>query len=49
MKIASPIVRGISQIAVAALVFGMVILAHLSLPFTMLLVLPLSILLAWRQ
>jgi lipopolysaccharide export LptBFGC system permease protein LptF len=31
------------------LVFGLVILAHLSLPFTMLLVLPLSVLLAWRQ
>ncbi len=49
MRIATPIFRGPSQIVIAVLVFGLVILAHLSLPFTMLLVLPLSVLLAWRQ
>jgi hypothetical protein len=49
MKIAAPIFRGIRQVAIAMLTFGLVILAHFSLPVTMLLVLPLSIVLAWRQ
>ncbi len=49
MKIAAPIFRGRRQMVVAGLAFGLVILAHFSLPLTMLLVLPLSIALAWRQ
>jgi chromate transporter len=49
MKIAAPVCRGPRQILIAALTFGLVILAHFSLPLTMLLVLPLSIALAWRQ
>ncbi len=49
MKIAAPVCRGPRQIIIAALAFGLVILAHVSLPLTMLLVLPLSIALAWRQ
>jgi chromate transporter len=49
MKIAAPIFRGSRQVAIAMLTFGLVILAHFSLPLTMLLVLPLSIALAWRQ
>jgi chromate transporter len=48
MKIAAPVCRGLRQIVIAALVFGLVILGHVSLPLTMLLVLPLSIALAWR-
>jgi hypothetical protein len=36
-------------IFIAALAFGLVILAHFSLPLTMALVLPLSILLAARE
>jgi chromate transporter len=48
MKIAAPILRGIAPVVVTVLVFGMVILLHLSLTLTMLLVLPLSVGLAWR-
>ncbi len=48
MKIAAPILRGVAPVVVTVLVFGMVILLHLSLPLTMLLVLPLSVGLAWR-
>ncbi len=47
-KIAGPVVRGAAPLAVAALAFGLVILLHLSLPLTMLLVLPVSLALAWR-
>jgi chromate transporter len=49
MQIAAPVCRGPRQILVAALAFGLVILAHFSLPLTMLLVLPFSVALAWRQ
>jgi chromate transporter len=49
MKIAAPIFRGLRPVVIGALTFGLVILAHFSLPLTMLLVLPLSIALAWRQ
>lgn len=48
LKIAVPIFRGWRQISIAALVFGLVILGHLSLLWTMLLALPLSVALSWR-
>jgi len=48
LKIAVPIFQGWRQIFIAALTLGLVILGHLSLPLTMLLVLPLSIGLSWR-
>ena len=48
LKIAVPIFRGWRQIFIAALVFGLVILGHMSLPLTMLLVLPVSVALSWR-
>jgi chromate transporter len=48
IKIAWPILRGVAPVVITVLVFGMVILLHLSLPLTMLLVLPLSVGLAWR-
>ncbi len=47
-KIAAPVVRRILPAAIAASSFALVILLHLSLPLTMLLVLPVSIALAWR-
>jgi chromate transporter len=49
MKIAAPIFRGLRPVVIGVLTFALVFLAHLSLPLTMLLVLPLSIALAWRQ
>jgi chromate transporter len=48
LKIAVPIFRGPRQLGIAASVLGLVLLAHLSLPLTMLLTLPLSIALSWR-
>ena len=48
MKIATPVFRGPRQILIAALAFALVTFGHCSLPFTMLLALPLSIALAWR-
>ncbi len=47
-KIAGPVVRGAAPLGVAGLAFGLVILLHVSLPLTMLLVLPVSLALAWR-
>jgi chromate transporter len=49
IKIAAPVCRGPRQIGVAASAFGLVVPAHFSLPLTMLLVLPLSVALAWRR
>jgi chromate transporter len=48
LKIAAPILRGVAPAVVTALAFGLVILLHVPLPVTMLMVLPLSIGLAWR-
>ncbi len=48
VKIAAPILRGVAPVLVTVLAFGMVILGHVSLPVTMLVVLPLSVGLAWR-
>jgi chromate transporter len=48
LKIATPTFRGAPQIAVTVLVVALVLLAHLSLPLTMVITLPLSLLLAWR-
>jgi hypothetical protein len=48
LKIALPIFRGPRQLFIAALVLGLVVLAHLSLPLTMLLTLPLAVALSWR-
>jgi chromate transporter len=47
-RIAWPVMRGAVPVAVAAASFALVILPHLSLPLTMLLVLPVSLALAWR-
>jgi chromate transporter len=47
-KIAGPVVRGVAPLGVAVLAFALVILLHVSLPLTMLVVLPLSVALAWR-
>jgi len=47
-KIAWPVMRGVAPIAVAVASFALVILLHLSLPLTMLAVLPVSLALAWR-
>jgi len=47
-KIAWPVLRGVAPVAVAVASFALVILVHLSLPLTMLLVLPVSLALAWR-
>jgi chromate transporter len=49
LKIATPTFTHWRNIAVSVLVFALVMLAHLSLPVTMGLVLPLSLLLAWRS
>ncbi len=47
-KIAWPILRGLVPIGMTALAFGLVIFLHVSLPVTMLVVLPISVGLAWR-
>jgi len=47
-RIAGPVVRGAAPLAVAVLAFALVIVGHFSLPLTMLVVLPLSLALAWR-
>jgi chromate transporter len=49
MKIATPILKSLRPVFIAGLAFGLVILTHFSLPLTMGLVLPLSILLAARE
>jgi chromate transporter len=48
LKIATPTFTHWRNVAVSILVFALVMLAHLSLPETMGLVLPLALLLAWR-
>jgi chromate transporter len=48
LKIAVPILRGAAPVAVTVLAFLLVILLHVSLPLTMIVVLPLSVGLAWR-
>jgi chromate transporter len=48
VKIAMPILRGVAPIGVTCLAFGLVIFLHVSLPVTMVVVLPLSVALAWR-
>jgi chromate transporter len=47
-KIAQPTFTSPRNIAVSVLAFALVMVAHLSLPLTMALVLPLSLYLAWR-
>ena len=49
LKIATPIFSRRVNIALAALVFALVMLLHLSLLLTMLAVLPVSLFLAWRE
>jgi chromate transporter len=46
-KIAWPILRGVVPVGITVLAFGLVIVMHLSLPLTMLAVLPISVGLAW--
>jgi chromate transporter len=48
LKIATPIFSGMTNMALAAAVFAMVLLLHLSLPVTMLIMLPVSLFFAWR-
>ena len=48
LKIAAPAFRRPRNIAIAVLVFGLVILGHVSLPLTMAIALPVSLLLALR-
>jgi chromate transporter len=48
MKIATPTFRAARSIFIVCLTLALVFLAHLSLPLTMAIVLPLSIALAWR-
>ncbi len=48
LKIAGPIVKRRINILLAAAVFGLVVLAHVSLLATIALVLPVSLALAWR-
>jgi hypothetical protein len=48
MKIAAPSSKSLRPILVIGLTLALVVLAHFSLPLTMLIVLPLSVLLAWR-
>ena len=47
-KIAAPVMRGLAPVAVAAASFALVILVQLSLAVTMLIILPVSLALAWR-
>jgi chromate transporter len=49
LKIATPICSSQTNIALAAAVFAMVLLLHLSLPLTMLIMLPVSLFFAWRS
>lgn len=49
LKIATPILTSPRAIGVAALVFALVFVGRLPLPLMLLAVLPLSILLAWRE
>jgi chromate transporter len=48
LKISQPIVTNLNNIVVAAGVFALVMLLHLNLPLTMLIILPISLFLAWR-
>ncbi len=48
LRIAVPIFCGAKQVLIAALAFGLVVLAHFSLPLTILIVLPIAIALNWR-
>jgi chromate transporter len=48
VKIARPILQGVAPVVVTVLALGLVIVGHVSLPVTMLVVLPLSVGLAWR-
>jgi chromate transporter len=48
LKISVPIVSNLTNILVAGGVFALVMLVHLTLPLTMLIMLPISLLLAWR-
>lgn len=47
-KIAAPVVKTLRNAAIAALVLAMALVLHVPLPFTMLLILPLSLFLSWR-
>ena len=49
LKIALPTFKRRANLAVGLLAFALVILAHLSLPLTMAVLLPLSLFLAWRR
>lgn len=49
IKIALPVLRGAAPVAVAGLALALVMLLRLSLPLTMVLLLPVSILAAWRR
>lgn len=49
VKIASPVVRKWGAAVVCAAAVGMIVLAHLSLPLTMAILLPVSVGLAWRS
>ncbi len=48
LRIATPIFQNAGNIAISALVLALVLLAHLPLLFTIALVLPLALILAWR-
>jgi chromate transporter len=48
LKIAAPIANNVTNIALAALMFALVMLWRLPLQETMLIMLPLSLALAWR-
>jgi chromate transporter len=49
IKIAAPVVRKFAPALVTAAAVGMIVLAHLSLPLTMAILLPVSVALAWRS
>jgi chromate transporter len=49
LRIATPSLRSVGSIVVAAAALGLIIILHVSLPLTMAMVLPLSLLLAWRR
>lgn len=49
LRIATPICSSQTNIALAACVFAMVLWLHLSLPLTMLIMLPVSLFFAWRS
>jgi hypothetical protein len=48
LRIATPIFQKASNIAVAGLVLALVLLAHVSLPASMAITLPIALVLAWR-